>query len=65
MESGGGEGDNGFGSDFLPPAATRYLYSLLGATSLQEAFPSCKQQVSQEIIWEIKETSELDLWLLV
>lgn len=38
MERGGGEGDNDFGSDFLPPAATRHLYSLLGATSLQEDF---------------------------
>lgn len=36
-----GEGDNDFSSDFLPPAAARHLYSLLGATSLQslqEAF---------------------------
>lgn len=38
MESGSGEGDNDFSSDFLLPAATRHLYSLLGATSLHEAF---------------------------
>ena len=44
MESGGGEGDNDFSSDFLPPVATRHLYSLLGATSLQEAFDPANHQ---------------------
>lgn len=50
MESGGGEGDNDFSSDFLPPAATRHLYSLLGATSLQEAFiPANKKSISRSL----------------
>lgn len=48
MESGGTAQDNNFNSDFLPPIATRHLYSLQGAAGLRKAFvPGNHEEVNR------------------